>query len=105
MKLRYLNDVVDCYNTIGIVHCNRGGQEKGLPYFKKAELLYETVAEVENIPSIQYCNDQDHFLLRTTSENTNKGAPDAQAFTFFINGGLDKPRLETQYTLTIFYLG
>lgn len=24
LKLRYLNDVVDCYNTIGIVHCNRG---------------------------------------------------------------------------------
>jgi hypothetical protein len=77
-----------------------------MPYFKQAEILYELFTSIEEIPNMNLVNDQQNYLLRTVEESSNnRGAPQSTSFTFFLNGGVNKNRMEKQYTMTIFYLG
>ena len=58
------------------------------------------------IPNISLNNDMDLYLLnQIEAENTKmNSAPSTQNFAFFISGGLDKVKLEKNYTLTLFYM-
>eukprot|EP00347_Sterkiella_histriomuscorum_P007379 403349164 len=96
LKIRFFNTIQDIYNHIGITHCNRGSHEKGIPYLSKAEQIYKLVIEsTDNNQSISH---------NTSIAQSKQGNPVTQDFSFYINGGIDKARMEKNYTLTLFYM-
>ncbi|CDW81364.1 kif1-binding protein homolog [Stylonychia lemnae] len=109
LKIRYFNTIQDIYNNIGITYCNRGSHEKGIPYLLKAEQIYKMVVDsTENTTqahNTSLLNDFDQYLLSQIEQSQSKqGVPLTQDFAFYINGGIDKSKLEKNYTLTLFYM-
>ena len=111
--------IQDIYNHLGIIHCNRENQKKGLPYFAKAEQIYELVKGLK-VPNLEINNNLKNFLRDCKGGSKNSTTSDAYGFnsksfpqllilghsshSFYINGGIDKVKVERNYTLTIFYL-
>jgi hypothetical protein len=52
------------YNHLGITHCNRGNNEKGLPFLTLAEDLYKEITE-DRIASDDKLSDDDAVILET----------------------------------------
>lgn len=62
IKVRFFNNIQDIYNNLGIIHCNRDTQDKGIPYFVKAEQIYKLVTDSKNnatLPNTSFANDFD----------------------------------------------
>lgn len=64
LRSRQLNLLQDMYNHLGITHCNRGNNEKGLPFLTRAEDLYKEINE-DKIASDDKLDDADAALLES----------------------------------------
>lgn len=101
VKILHVNMIQDIYNNLGIIHCNRDNHKKGLPYFVQAEKIYELIKCIKSsCPTIN--NSMKPFLRNCKTDNRTSQARDS--FSFFIDGGIDKTRVERNYTLTLFYM-
>ncbi len=96
IKIRHINAAQDIYNNLGIVYCNRGMHKKGLMHFAKAEQMYELAKDAQGL---RITNRFNEFMKHTTGTSQQR-----ECFGFYIDGGLDKAKLETNYTQTLFYL-
>ncbi len=80
--------------------------EESLLIFKKAEEIFLFVLQangdetISTLPNTQFCFDLRDHLLNQMSARVGL-APEAQAFSFYINGGLDKRKLERNYIETM----
>eukprot|EP01022_Parablepharisma_sp_SALTPOND_P009924 TRINITY_DN140_c1_g2_i1.p2 TRINITY_DN140_c1_g2~~TRINITY_DN140_c1_g2_i1.p2 ORF type:complete len:622 (+),score=95.33 TRINITY_DN140_c1_g2_i1:5709-7574(+) len=96
IKLRHINSVQDIFNSLGILHCNWANHKKGIAYFAKAEQMYELVKDAQGL---RISNRFAEFMKKTTGAQQHR-----MCFGFYIDGGLDKNKLEANYTQTLFYM-
>ena len=83
--------------------------QSSIRYLLKAEQIYNFVYERTEkvnfkLPNTSFNNTYANHLLSSITEDARKQtslALDTKAFAFFINGGLDKSKLETSYVLTL----
>jgi len=101
VKFLHINMIQDIYNNLGIIHCNRDNHKKGLPYFTKAEQIYNLVWSIKT-PSGAINNSLKQFLRDCKTDIKFSHSNDT--FQFYIDGGVDKTRVEKNYTLTLFYM-
>ena len=74
----------------------------------KAEQIYRLVMDSTEVNTAaehntSILNDFDQYLL-SQLEQGRAGTPVSSDFGFYINGGIDKSRLEKSYTMTLFYM-
>jgi KIF-binding protein len=100
IKNRYINIIQDLYNTLGIIHSNWTNYNKGLPLLHKAEQIYSIVKGWQGSKITQTF----HHFLKNRVSGSEISNPSEECFGFFIDGGLDKEKLELNYTQTLFYL-
>lgn len=110
MKFQQLNLIQKLYNTLGIIHCNKQIPEKGLPYFLKAEFVYQLAKDSAKEGNLtnnfkvflnQKKNESDKENESNNSELPEEGKTE---FAFYIDGGLNFKELEHHYTLSAFFL-
>ncbi len=81
---------------------------ESLAFFRKAEEIYNFVMQaIEDqevtLPSTSFNTDFKQHLLSQMSARVGL-APEVSAFSFYINGGLDKRRLDKTYIETLKFL-
>ncbi|CAG9330047.1 unnamed protein product [Blepharisma stoltei] len=86
---RFINIFQDLLNSLGVLCCNRGENEKGLSYFIKSQELY-LITKI--------------FNTQTFSHNFHDFLTGTSGFHFIIDGGVNRCKIEQNYTLTLFYM-
>eukprot|EP00826_Nyctotherus_ovalis_P046560 TRINITY_DN5275_c0_g7_i1.p1 TRINITY_DN5275_c0_g7~~TRINITY_DN5275_c0_g7_i1.p1 ORF type:complete len:567 (-),score=125.81 TRINITY_DN5275_c0_g7_i1:40-1740(-) len=96
IKLRHINTLQDMFNRFGVIWCNRGESKRAIVYFAKAKEMYNAVKDAQGLRIV---NQFTEFIKKTT------GAPEQrECFGFFIDGGLNRTRLDTSYSKSLLYL-
>jgi len=111
VKLKFLNVLQQTYNLTGqvIASYQEENLQSAIRYLLKAEQIYNFVYECTEkvkfkLPNTSFNNTYTSHLLSSITEDARKQtalALDTKAFAFFINGGLDKSKLEASYVLTL----
>jgi len=96
IKLRHINALQDIFNRFGVMYCNKEEDRKAIAYFAKAEEMYNIVKDAQGLRIINLFTE---FMKKTT------GAPEQREyFGFYIDGGLDKVKLEVNYGKSLIFL-
>ena len=78
-KIAFCNTIQDIYNHMGIIHCSRDNHSKGLPYFAKAEQIYELVKCIK-LPCPNINNNLKDFLRNANGETQSSIPSDTYSF-------------------------
>ena len=112
IKLKFLNVLQQTYNLIGQImatHRQDSNLQSAIRYLLKAEQIYNFVYECTEkvnfkLPNTSFNNNYMSHHLESISEDARKQNTmqlESKAFAFYINGGLDKSKLEHSYVKTL----
>ena len=104
IKLMHINMIQDIYNNLGIINWNRDNHKKGLPHFVKSEEVYKLAKTIEIYQYSYFSINNNLKMFLRDCKTDNKASHAKEIFSFHIDGGIDKLKLERNYTLTLFYM-
>jgi hypothetical protein len=95
---RFLNELQDIYNMLGIIECNREHCARALGYFEKSVDVYNRMMATKT-------GDGDGEPKHPTRSFPDwLKQPEAQVFTFVIDGGINLHKAEQNHTMSYFFM-